>query len=111
MPACRLSPSHSVESVDTVPVSFPGCLTVTEMLANIKDTMISKCRPVRKVQPPSDNMCLVGQSSGRIKWIQPSGSPRFQALGVGAALCLSVVSCLLVTSTGISGDAALAAAT
>ena len=44
-----------------------------EMLASIKTTMISKCRPVRKVQPPSENMCLVGQSSGRIKWIQPSG--------------------------------------
>ena len=56
-----------------VPVSSPGSLTVPEMLASIKATTISKCRPVRKVQPPSENMCLVGQSSGRIKWIQPSG--------------------------------------
>ena len=56
-----------------VPVSSPGSLTVPEMLASIKTTMLSKCRPVRKVQPPSENMCLVGQSSGRIKWIQPSG--------------------------------------
>ena len=111
MPACRSSPSHSVESVDTVPVSSPDSLTVTEMLANIKDTMISKCCPVRKVQPPSDNMCLVGQSSGRIKWIQPSGSPCSHALGADATLCLSVVSCLLVTSTGTPGDAAAAAMT
>ena len=69
----RMSPAQSVDSADMIPVSSPGSLTVPEMLANIKTTMISKCRPVRTVQPPAENMCLVGQSSGRIKWIQPSG--------------------------------------
>lgn len=69
----RRSPTPSVESADTVPVTSPGSLTVPEMLVNIKTTMISRCRPVRKVQPPSDTKCLVGPRTGNIQWIQPSG--------------------------------------
>jgi len=47
------------------------------MLEDIKRNAISKCRPVKKVHtlPPMENLCLVGQTSGRIKWIQPSGAP------------------------------------
>ena len=50
-------------------------LNIPDMLANIKRNAISKCRPVRQVHPPMENICLVGQTSGRIKWIQPSGVP------------------------------------
>jgi len=94
VPTRRMSPAQSVESADTVPVSSPGSLTVPEMLANIKTTMISKCRPVRKVQPPSENMCLVGQSSGRIQWIQPSGRALLQFLP--HALHAHLVRCSLI---------------
>ena len=41
-----------------------------------RDSCISmcRCRPVRVVHPPAENVCLVGQQTGRIKWIQPSGA-------------------------------------
>ncbi|CAL8466653.1 g6189 [Coccomyxa elongata] len=51
-------------------------LSIPDMLANIKRTAISKCRPVRKTHPPMENVCLVGPTTGRIKWIQPSGPRR-----------------------------------
>lgn len=73
-----------------------------------------RCRPVRVVQPPAENVCLVGQQSGRIKWIQPSGAPPLLIIrqapscmllahrhsmhankGVSAVLHLLCCSCLL----------------
>lgn len=49
---------------------------IPDMLEDIKRNAISKCRPVKKVHtlPPMENLCLVGQTTGRIKWIQPSGA-------------------------------------
>ncbi|BDA41063.1 hypothetical protein COCOBI_01-7180 [Coccomyxa sp. Obi] len=51
-------------------------LSIPDMLANIKRNAISKCRPVKKAHPPMENICLVGPTTGRIKWIQPSGPRR-----------------------------------
>ena len=51
--------------------------SVEEMLKHLKQHKLTESRPI-KTQPhrsstPADNVCLVGENSGRIKWIQPSG--------------------------------------
>lgn len=51
-----------------------GTRSIRDMVADIKRGAITKCRPVRAAHPPAENVCLVGQQSGRIKWIQPSGA-------------------------------------
>ncbi len=51
-----------------------GTRSIADMVADIKRGAITKCRPVRAAHPPAENVCLVGQQSGRIKWIQPSGA-------------------------------------
>jgi hypothetical protein len=59
-------------------------LSIADMLASIRQNVISKSRPVKKAHPPIENVCLVGQNTGRIKWIQPSGnvqlSPSFHGM-------------------------------
>ncbi len=49
--------------------------SVPELLAWINSHKVTRVRPRRSMpQPASDAVCLVGESSGRIKWIQPSGA-------------------------------------
>ncbi|KAL3154371.1 hypothetical protein ABBQ32_013848 [Trebouxia sp. C0010 RCD-2024] len=54
-------------------------LSVEDMLKHLKQNKLTEGKPL-KPQPPrlatSDNVCLVGENSGRIKWIQPSGPRR-----------------------------------
>ena len=52
-------------------------LSVEDMLKHLKQHKLTEGRPL-KPQPQrpatsADNVCLVGENSGRIKWIQPSG--------------------------------------
>jgi hypothetical protein len=49
--------------------------SVPELLAWINSHKVTLVRPRRSMpQPATDAVCLVGESSGRIKWIQPSGA-------------------------------------
>ncbi len=57
--------------------------SVEDMLMHLKQNKLTEGRPI-KTQPqrtatPSDNVCLVGENSGRIKWIQPSGELQLPA--------------------------------
>ncbi len=54
--------------------------SVGEMLAFIKRNKVTEGKPLAVRNPAAaaalaahENVCLVGESSGRIKWIQPSG--------------------------------------
>lgn len=71
---------------DNSPAPFPAgpththvqthLLSVEDMLKHLKQNKLTEGKPL-KPQPQrlatSDNVCLVGENSGRIKWIQPSG--------------------------------------
>ncbi|DBA67294.1 TPA: hypothetical protein ACH3X2_001599 [Trebouxia sp. C0005] len=52
--------------------------SVEDMLRHLKQNKLTEGRPIKthRSSTPSDNVCLVGQNSGRIKWIQPSGPRR-----------------------------------
>ena len=54
---------------------------VEDMLTYIRRSKLTEGRPIKPVLPsqhqpqrdPTDSVCLFGEDSGRIKWIQPSG--------------------------------------
>ena len=54
---------------------------VEDMLTHIRRSKLTEGRPLKPVLPfphqphndPTDSVCLIGEDSGRIKWIQPSG--------------------------------------
>ena len=51
--------------------------SVEDMLRHLKQNKLTEGRPIKPQAQRSstscDNVCLVGENSGRIKWIQPSG--------------------------------------
>ncbi len=49
--------------------------SVEDMLSHLKKNKLNEGRPIKthRSSTQSDNVCLVGENSGRIKWIQPSG--------------------------------------
>lgn len=56
-------------NVPAVPASVP------ELLTWVNSHKVTRGRPRRPPpQAVSDSVCLVGETSGRIKWIQPSGA-------------------------------------
>ena len=60
--------------------------SVEDMLRHLKQNKLTDSQPLRarpQLSTLSDNVCLVGENSGRIKWIQPSGK-----LSDTAKLCL-----------------------
>ncbi len=67
-------------NVPAVPASVP------ELLTWVNSHKVTRGRPRRPPpQAVSDSVCLVGETSGRIKWIQPSGACTVPA----ALLCLA----------------------
>ena len=66
------------------PVGVPSLnMGVEDMLTHIRRSKLTEGRPVKPIlssrhQPQhdsTDSVCLFGEDSGRIKWIQPSGEP------------------------------------
>ena len=50
--------------------------SVEDMLRHLKQNKLTDSQPLKarpQLSTLSDNVCLVGENSGRIKWIQPSG--------------------------------------
>ena len=58
-------------------------LSVEDMLKHLKQNKLTEGRPLKpqpqRLSTSADNVCLVGEDSGRIKWIQPSGEQRAQS--------------------------------
>ncbi|DBB03863.1 TPA: hypothetical protein ACH3X1_012952 [Trebouxia sp. C0004] len=52
--------------------------SVEDMLRHVKQNKLTEGIPIKihRSSTPSDNVCLVGENSGHIKWIQPSGPRR-----------------------------------
>ena len=48
---------------------------MTEMIQNINQRKVGEGRSRRAQQEDQCTVCLVDEESGRIKWIQPSGTP------------------------------------
>lgn len=52
-------------------------LSVEDMLKHVKQNKLTEGRPLKpqpqRLSTSADNVSLVGENSGRIKWIQPSG--------------------------------------
>lgn len=52
-------------------------LSVEDMLKHVKQNKLTEGRPLQpqlqRLSTSADSVCLVGENSGRIKWIQPSG--------------------------------------
>ena len=52
-------------------------LSVEDMLKHVKQNKLTEGRPLKpqpqRLSTSADSVCLVGENSDRIKWIQPSG--------------------------------------
>ena len=58
--------------VDIV-VADLSALSVGDLINLISKTKTTERKPLRITHVPLENVCLVGEQTGRIKWIQPSG--------------------------------------
>ena len=58
-------------------------LSVEDMLKHVKQNKLTEGRPLKpqpqRLSTSANNVCLVGENSGRIKWIQPSGEQHTQS--------------------------------
>ncbi len=74
--------------------------SVEDMLRHLKQNKLTEGRPIKthRSSTPSDNVCLVGENSGRIKWIQPSGECHCLPNSFIASLfaCLQAMAVLLI---------------
>ena len=81
-------------------------LSVEDMLKHLKQNKLTEGKPLKpqphRLSTSADNVCLVGENSGRIKWIQPSGKKPVQTLtaSIDALLCVSHLdACMLPSLT------------
>ena len=90
---CRPAPSPAG------PITAPRPpMGVEDMLTHIRTCKLTDSRPIKPVkahqqqpQHDSDSVCLIGEDSGRIKWIQPSGGLHFTPMAVSSAFCGSTL--------------------
>ena len=75
MPACSDEGTpYQTEGVASARVS------VSDMLSAIQSKLTRGRRLAPIAAVGGKNVCLVGESSGRIKWIQPSGDEGFRGI-------------------------------
>ena len=53
----------------------PDGISVTAMLDGIQNKLITGRRAKQVVSTAGDNVYMVAEDTGRIKWVQPSGEP------------------------------------
>ena len=63
----------SPNPVDIVKAADLSAIPVGDLIDLISKTKTTDRKPLRNPHVPLENVCLVGEQTGRIKWIQPSG--------------------------------------
>ena len=64
---------RSPNPADIVKAATLSTLSVGDLIDLISKTKTTDRKPFRITHVPLENVCLVGEQTGRIKWIQPSG--------------------------------------
>ena len=68
---------------------------IEDMVSHIRTNKLTDSRPIKAVKAPqqqphhdtTDSVCLFGEDSGRIKWIQPSGGSHPNCMAASYTAC------------------------